>query len=88
MASGCVSVHLDYDECGFKLPYTNPKNWIDYIGISPTNMSQDIKKLKQLSLDELYNIGECGKRWFLDRFSPANLSGLLMDIFITPVKYY
>ena len=88
MASGCVSVHLDYDEFGFKLQYSNPKNWIDYIGISSTHISQDIKKLKQLSIDDLHAIGERGRKWFLNRFSPSNLSGLLMDILIKPFNYY
>jgi hypothetical protein len=88
MASGCAAIHLDYDECGFKLPCDNPKNWIEYIGISPNNICDDIKKIKELSNDEIQEIGARGKEWFLAKFSPMNLSEILIDILTTPEMYY
>jgi len=88
MASGCIAIHLDYDECGFKLQYPSPKNWAEYIGISPKNIMNDIKRINQLTDQNLYEISESGKNWFIDRFSPANLSNIVIDILLNPPKYF
>jgi hypothetical protein len=69
LAAGCVTVHADFDACGFRCP-AMPDNWTHYVGIDPSNIDRDVDRLFSIQA-ELGSIAEAGKRWAIENYGPA-----------------
>lgn len=78
LAAGCVTIHLDFEQCGFLLP-VQPVNWQHYVGIDLTNPKATAERI----LDEpelMEEIAENGRQWALDHYSPVPVACRLLDI--------
>ena len=80
LASGCVTIHLDFERYGFKLPVM-PENWRQYIGIDMANAKQDVERM----MDEWGRMEEVawnGRQWALEHYSPVAVARR----FLVPVR--
>lgn len=69
LASGCVTVALDFAEYGFCLPVM-PQNGVHYVGLRLDRIGETIEFLSTASDDQLAAIGEAGRAWALEHYSP------------------
>lgn len=78
LAAGCVTIHLDFKQCGFLLP-VQPINWKHYVGIDVTNPKSTAERI----LDEpelMAEISENGRNWALEHYSPLPVACRFLDI--------
>jgi hypothetical protein len=65
---GCVTMHLDFEMYGFKLPVM-PENWKQYVGINLANVRHDVERLvdeRELMSEIAWN----GRQWAIEHYSP------------------
>ena len=60
------------------MPQT-PKNNFHYLSIDNFNWSDFNKKLKEIPSDEIIEIGQNGKKWILENYSPKALTKFLLS---------
>lgn len=78
LAAGCVTIHLDFEQCGFLLPI-KPINWQHYVGIDLTNPRATAERI----LDEpdlMAKIAYNGRQWTLENYSPLPVACRFLDI--------
>jgi hypothetical protein len=68
MASGCLTVALDFSEYGFQLPVV-PENGVHYIGLRFDQLSEALGVLTD-DRDRLSAIAEQGRRWAITHYAP------------------
>jgi len=69
LAFGCITVHLDFERYGFRLPVM-PENWKHYIGLDLANLQQDIERLHD-ERERLPEIARAGREWAIKHYSPV-----------------
>jgi hypothetical protein len=68
MASGCLTVALDFNEYGLQLPVV-PENGVHYIGLRFDQLSEALGVLTD-DRDRLSAIAEQGRRWVIAHYAP------------------
>lgn len=68
LTAGCVTIHLDFNLYGFKLPVM-PENWKHYIGLNLSNIKEDVERMLD-EKDRLEEISRNGRLWALENYSP------------------
>lgn len=79
LAFGCVTLHLDFEQYGFRLPVM-PENWKHYIGLDLANLQQDLERI----LDErerLPEIALAGRAWAIEHYSPQAVAKRFINDF-------
>lgn len=69
LVAGCVTIHIDFDFYGFKLPVM-PENWKHYIGLNLSSIKEDVKKMLDTK-DQLEEIARNGRLWAIENYSPV-----------------
>ncbi len=72
LASGCLTVALDFDEYGFQLP-VSPVNNTHYLGLRFDRLNDAIDILTG-DRDRLVEIAERGREWALTHYSPTAMA--------------
>jgi hypothetical protein len=72
MASGCLTVALDFDEYGFQLPVM-PENGVHYVGLRFDQLSEALGVLIG-DRDRLSEIAEQGRRWAITHYASAPMA--------------
>lgn len=62
-------INIDYESWNFKLP-AMPISGIHYLGIKNFNFIEFENRLKQLSPSQIKSIGEAGRKWVCENYSP------------------
>jgi hypothetical protein len=78
LAAGCVTIHLDFEQCSFLLP-VQPINWKHYVGIDLSNPKLTAERI----LDEpelMAEIAKNGHDWALEHYSPLPVACRFLDI--------
>lgn len=68
LVSGCVTIHLDFEKYGFKLPVM-PENWKHYIGLDLANIHRDVERMLD-EQEQMQEIAYNGRLWALEHYSP------------------
>lgn len=79
MYSCSCPIHLDYDYWGFILP-VQPINGVHYLGIKDLSCKEFSEKIKMMSVKEIREIGENGRRWSFENYSPVAVSKRLLNL--------
>lgn len=69
MASGCLTVTLDFDEYGFQLP-VRPANGIHYVGIRLHRLDETLGLLRG-DRSRLAEIASQGRQWAIANYAPV-----------------
>ena len=69
LVAGCVTIHLDFEKYGFKLPVM-PENWKHYIGLDLANLNRDIERIMD-EQDRMEEIAHNGRLWAIEHYSPV-----------------
>lgn len=77
LVSGCVTIHLDFERYGFKLPVM-PENWKQYIGIDMANPKQDVERIMD-EWDRMEEIAWSGRLWALEHYSPVAVARRFLE---------
>lgn len=77
LACGCVTIHLDFDRYGFKLPVM-PENWKHYVGIDLANVKQDVERIMD-EWDRMEEIAWNGRLWALEHYSPIAVARRFLE---------
>jgi len=79
LAFGCVTVHLDLERYGFRLPVM-PENWKHYIGLDMANLQQDLERMHD-ERERLSEIAVAGRQWAIEHYSPRAVAHRFMNDF-------
>ena len=69
MASGCLTVALDFNEYGFQLPVML-ENGVHYVGLRLDRLSEDLGMLTT-DRHRLSEIAERGRHWVIAHYAPT-----------------
>ncbi len=76
--SGAVSINIDLDFWNFMLP-ENPISGKQYLGISSVIGKNFDKSLNRMSEEELKKIGQKGRQWVFENYSPKAQAQRVLD---------
>ena len=77
LASGCLTIHADFDKYGIILPQM-PINGTHYFGVNFANL--EYSKQRFLDIDSHEAIANSGREWVLKNYSPEAVAKRLMDL--------
>lgn len=62
-------INVNYESWSLKLS-VNPEEGVHYLGINNFNFKEFSSRLEKLSIDEIKSIGEAGREWVFEHYSP------------------
>ena len=68
MVAGCITLHVDFDKYGFKLPVM-PENWKHYVGIDLDNIAESVARIAAQP-ELLSSISAAGRDWAIKHYTP------------------
>ncbi|MFD2515640.1 glycosyltransferase [Pontibacter locisalis] len=78
LVAGCCTFHIDLERYGAVLPVM-PINGIHYLGVDFNNPSTFEKQLAK-GIEHLHKIGEQGRAWVLENYSPKATAERFLDL--------
>lgn len=79
LVAGCCTVHVDFERYGIVLPVM-PVNGEHYVGVDLDNTDRT-RELVQQKSDILEVVGNQGRHWVLDNYSPTRVAERLVALF-------
>ena len=76
--SSTCPIFLNFEKFNFVMPQT-PKSNFHYLSIDNFNWSDFNKKLKKIPSHEIIEIGQNGKKWIIENYSPKALTEFLLS---------
>jgi len=76
-AAGCATVMLDFEEYGFRMPII-PKAGVHYVGLKFDRLAETVEFMAA-DKERLLVIGEAGRAWALDHYSPKAVATRFID---------
>ena len=68
--SGSCPINVNFESWSLKLPVT-PKDGVHYLGINRFDFKEFSNRIEKLSKSEIKLIGETGREWALEHYSPV-----------------
>jgi len=78
LAAGCCTFHVDLDKYGAVLPVM-PVNGVHYLGVNFDDLAFLEKQLEK-GTDYLEKIGEQGRQWAMNNYSPVSTATRFLDL--------
>lgn len=69
LVAGCVTVHLDFEACGFHLPVM-PEPWVHYVPVDLSDLKGSSEALWN-ARDSWADIAARGRKWAIEHYAPA-----------------
>ena len=79
LVAGCCTLHIDFEKYGIVLPVM-PINKKHYLGFDLVNIHKTTRLIKQ-NPDMLATIGNNGREWVLEHYSPVKTAQRFIDLF-------
>ncbi len=77
LASGCLTMHLDFEKLGFKLPVM-PRPWEDYIPVDLADLKGTVERFFAIR-GEWEQIAENGRSWATTHYTPKASAQRVVD---------
>ncbi len=77
LASGCVTLHLDFDKYGAVIPEM-PQNDKHYLGIDLSDLKNTKKRIAQI--DRYKDISHYGREWVLKYYTPKIIAARFLNL--------
>ena len=78
LVADCAPLMLDFDYWGLELP-VKPTEGVHYVGIRDLQDPSLLQRINDYSLNDLEAIGQAGRKWFDEQYSPSSQARRLLQ---------